>query len=80
MIVALTESSSPRRLGTTPRMVSKADRSYIIVSNDVVKRNLFSIAKLIIIWLWARPLVLGAARVKPDAIDSSEYTGSSQHS
>ena len=75
MIVALTESSSPRRLGTSPRMVSKADRSYIIVSNDVVKSNLFSIAKLIIIW----PLVLGAARVKPDAIDSSEYTGSSQH-
>lgn len=75
MIVALTESSSPKRLGTSPRMVSKADRSDITVSNDFVKRNLFSISKLII----TRPLVLGAARVRPAAIDSSEYMGSSQH-
>ena len=78
MIVALTESSSPRRLGTSPRMVSKVDRSYITVSNDFVKRNLFSISKLIIVWFGARPLVLAAARVRPAAIDSSEYTGSSQ--
>jgi hypothetical protein len=55
MIVALIESSSPRRLGTSPRMVSKADRSDITVSNDFVKRNLFSISKLIIIWFLGAP-------------------------
>jgi hypothetical protein len=34
------------------------------VSNDFVKRHLFSISKLITDWFGARPLVLGAARVR----------------